>query len=481
MIASVPMSSVRPLYIDGDWVSTEAASEVRSPWDGRTVARVALASSAEMERATAAACRAFQETRRLSRRERADLLRSIASWVARHKDELASTMTDEMGKPLQFSRAEVDRCVTTFNLAAEEALRFTGEVVPVDIEPHTKGFHAMTVLVPMGPIAAISPFNFPLNLVAHKLAPALAVGSTMVLKPARQTPLEALALAQAVHEAGAPAGAFNVVNCEPHVGEALATDERFPYLTFTGSVGVGWRLKKLAWKKRVTLELGGNAACIVHQDADLDYAVKKCLTGGFGQAGQSCISVQRILVHEPVARAFEERFLAGVKAMKAGDPRDPETVVGPVIDSGAAERLENWVSEAVRGGARLLAGGRRDGNLVQPTVLGDVSKDLKVSCQEVFGPVVTLSRYRTFEEAVSTADDSAYGLQAGIFTHDLRLIRHAVENLHVGGLVVNDTPTTRVDSMPYGGVRDSGIGREGPRYAMHEMSEPKLILFNLNH
>jgi glyceraldehyde-3-phosphate dehydrogenase (NADP+) len=481
MIASVPMSSVRPLYIDGRWVSTEAASEVRSPWDGRAVAKVALASSAEMERATAAACRAFQETRRLSRRERADLLRSIASWVARHKEELASTMTDEMGKPLQFSRAEVDRCVTTFNLAAEEALRFTGEVVPVDIEPHTKGFHAMTVLVPLGPIAAISPFNFPLNLVAHKLAPALAVGSTMVLKPARQTPLEALALAQAVHEAGAPAGAFNVVNCEPKVGEALATDERFPYLTFTGSVGVGWRLKKLAWKKRVTLELGGNAACIVHQDADLDYAVKKCLTGGFGQAGQSCISVQRILVHEPIAAAFEERFIAGVKAMKAGDPRDPETVVGPVIDSGAAERLESWVSEAVKGGARLLAGGRRDGNLVQPTVLGDASKELKVSCQEVFGPVVTLSRYRTFEEAVSTADDSAYGLQAGVFTHDLRLIRHAVENLHVGGLVVNDTPTTRVDSMPYGGVRDSGIGREGPRYAMHEMSEPRLILFNLNH
>jgi len=473
--------SVRPLYIDGGWVTTDRASEVRSPWDGREVAKVALASGAEMERATAAACRAFEATRRQSRRERADLLRTLAAWVSRHKDELASTMTDEMGKPLQFSRAEVDRCVTTFTLAAEEALRFTGEIVPVDIEPHTKGFHAMTVLVPMGPIAAISPFNFPLNLVAHKLAPALAVGSTMVLKPARQTPLEALALAQAVHEAGAPAGTFNVVNCEPSVGEALATDERFPYLTFTGSVGVGWRLKKLAWKKRVTLELGGNAACIVHQDADLDYAVKKCVTGGFGQAGQSCISVQRILLHEPIAAAFEERFLAGVKAMKTGDPRDPETVVGPVIDAGAAERLETWVAEAVKGGARLLAGGRRDGNLVQPTVLADARKDLKVSCQEVFGPVVTLTRYRTFEEAVAMADDSAYGLQAGVFTHDLRLIRHAVENLHVGGLMVNDTPTTRVDSMPYGGVRDSGIGREGPRYAMQEMSEPRLVLFNLNH
>jgi len=475
------MAGVRPLFIDGQWMETGKDMLVQSPWDGREVARVALGGEEHMERATAAAVRAFSETRRLSRRQRSDILHAIAASLARRKDEIALTMTDEMGKPLQYARAEVDRAVTTFTLAAEEAKRWTGEIVPVDIEPHTKGFHAHTVMVPIGPIAAISPFNFPLNLVAHKLAPALAVGSTMVLKPARQTPLEALALAQAVEEAKAPAGAFNVVNCEPALGERLATDDRFPMLTFTGSVGIGWRLKKLAWKKRVTLELGGNAACIVHEDADLDYAVSKCLSGGFGQAGQSCISVQRILVHEAIAAEFEKRFVAGVAKMKVGDPRDPETVVGPVIDQGAADRLETWIAEAVKGGARLLAGGRRDKNLIPPTVLADAGRDLKVSCQEVFGPVVTLGRYRDFEAAVKEADDSEFGLQAGVFTHDIRLIRHAVEHLHVGGLMVNEVPTTRVDSMPYGGVRDSGLGREGPRYSMHEMSEPKLVLFNLNH
>jgi acyl-CoA reductase-like NAD-dependent aldehyde dehydrogenase len=442
------MANVRPLFINGKWVQTGKDVPIASPWDGREVARVAFAAAEHMEAAMQAAVRAFEETRRLSRRQRADILHAVAASIARRKDEIALTMTDEMGKPLQSSRAEVDRAVTTFTLAAEEAKRWTGDIVPVDIEPHTKGFHAQTVMVPIGPVAAISPFNFPLNLVAHKLAPALAVGATMVLKPARQTPLEALALAQAVEEAGAPAGAFNVVNCDPELGERLATDERFPILTFTGSVGVGWRLKKLAWKKRVTLELGGNAACIVHEDADLDYAVAKCLAGGFGQAGQSCISVQRILLHESIADEFQERFLEGVAKMKAGDPRDPQTVVGPVIDRGAADRLETWIAEAVKGGAKVLAGGGREGNLIQPTVIGSASRDLKVSCQEVFGPVVTLGRYRDFTAAVKEADDSDFGLQAGVFTHDIRLIRHAIENLHVGGLMVNESPTTRIDSMP---------------------------------
>ena len=470
----------QPLFIDGRPLETGRKTIVKSPYDGREVASVALGSAAEMEAAIQAAQRGYAAMRRLSRRERADLLLKVAAAVSSRKEEIAATMTDEMGKPLLFSRAEVDRCVTTFTLAAEEARRWAGEMVPVDIEPHTKGWQALTVMVPLGPIAAISPFNFPLNLVAHKLAPCLAVGSSMVLKPARQAPLEALTLAQIVHEAGAPPGAFNVVNCEPQVGEALATDDRLPFLTFTGSVGVGWGLKKKAWKKRVTLELGGNAACLVHEDADLDYAAEKCAGGGFGQAGQSCISVQRILVHEPVYAAFEEKFLAAVAKLKVGDPRDPATTVGPLVDSGAADRVMTWIGEAKESGARLLAGGRREGTVIQPTVIKDASPDLKVSCQEVFGPVVTLGRYRSFEDAVKVAGDSAFGLQAGLFTHDIRLIRHAVENLEVGGLVVNDTPTVRVDSMPYGGTRDSGIGREGPRYAMHEMSEPRLVLFNLN-
>ena len=263
------------------------------------------------------------------------------------------------------------------------------------------------------------------------------------------------------------------------MGERLATDDRFPFLTFTGSVGVGWRLKQKAWKKRVTLELGGNAACIVHSDADIDYAVSKCLSGGFAQSGQSCISVQRILVHEPVYASFERKFLEGVAKLKVGDPKDPATVVGPVIDAANADRILTWISEAKSAGARVLAGGTRQGNVVAPTVIADADRSLKISCQEVFGPLVTLGRYRDFEEAVAAADDSTYGLQAGIFTHDLRLVRLAAQRLHVGGVMVNEPPTSRVDCMPYGGTRDSGIGREGPRYAMHEMSEPRLVMFNL--
>jgi acyl-CoA reductase-like NAD-dependent aldehyde dehydrogenase len=472
---------MRPLYIDGTWVTTERAASLRSPWDGHEVASVALGGETEMERAIRAAQRGFETMRRQTRRQRADLLLAVAAGLGKRKEAIAAAMTDEMGKPIALSRAEVDRAVTTFTLAAEEARRWAGEVVPVDIEPHTGGYHAVTVMVPIGPIAAISPFNFPLNLVAHKLAPCLAVGSSMVLKPARQTPLEALALAEILAEAGAPAGSFNVVNCEPAIGERLATDDRLPFLTFTGSPSVGWRLKQKAWRKRMTLELGGNAACIVHEDADLDYAVKRCLAGGFGQSGQSCISVQRILVHEPVYAAFEKAFLAGVAALPTGDPRKAETVVGPVVDTGAADRLMEWIEEARGAGARILAGGRRDGNVIHPTVIADAGATLKVSCQEVFGPVVTLGRYREFEEAVRVADDTEFGLQAGVFTHDIRRIRHAAENIHVGGLVINDVPTTRIDSMPYGGVRESGLGREGPRYAMHEMSEPRLVLFNLDH
>jgi len=474
------MSLERKLFIDGAWRGTGRVLPVASPYDGHEVARVHLGGEPEMEEATLAALRAFKAMGSLSRGRRAEILRAIAEGVSRRRDEIAATMTDEMGKPIQYARAEVARCVSTFTLASEEAKRWTGELVPVDIEAHTTGYFAMTVMVPLGPIAAISPFNFPLNLVAHKLAPALAIGSSMVLKPARQTPLEALTLAEIVHEAGAPPGAFNVVNCEPAVGERLATDDRFPFLTFTGSVGVGWRLKQKAWKKRVTLELGGNAACIVHSDADLDYAVSKCLAGGFAQAGQSCISVQRILVHQPIYGAFEEKFLEGVARLKVGDPKDPATVVGPVIDAASADRIMSWISEAKAAGARLLAGGAKSGNVVTPAVMADAGAALKISCQEVFGPLVSLARYRDFEEAVAIADDSAYGLQAGVFTHDIRLIRHAVQNLHVGGVMVNDVPTMRVDNMPYGGTRDSGLGREGPRYAMHEMSEPRLVMFNLD-
>jgi glyceraldehyde-3-phosphate dehydrogenase (NADP+) len=475
------MAIERQLFIAGKWHDTGRFSTVLNPYDQTEVARVALGGPAETEAATVAAIEAFEAMRALSRYDRAAILSRVAQGVARRKDAIAATMTAEMGKPLQMARAEVDRCVTTFVTAAEEAKRWTGEVVPVDIEAHTKGCVALTLMVPLGPIAAIAPFNFPLNLVAHKLAPCLAVGSSMVLKPARQTPLDALTLAEIVHEAGAPPGAFNVVNCAPEVGETLATDERFPFLTFTGSVEVGWRLKKKAWKKRVTLELGGNAACIIHDDADLAFAVTRCLAGGFGAAGQSCISVQRILVHDSIYEDFERRFLAGVAKLVVGDPAAPETIVGPVIDTASADRIMAWIDEAKGAGAKLLAGGRREGNVVHPTVLSGVDPGLAISCREVFGPVVLLDRYDDFGAALRAADATVYGLQAGLFTHDLRLIRRAAESLQVGGLIVNDVPTTRVDNMPYGGTRGSGLGREGPRYAMHEMSEPRLILYNLDH
>lgn len=475
------MAIERQNFIAGEWRGSDRFSTVLNPYDGTEVARVSLGGTADMEAATVAAMEAFEAMRALSRGERAAILSRVARGVADRKDGIAATMTAEMGKPVQMSRAEVDRCVTTFATAAEEAKRWTGEIVPVDIEAHTTGCFSLTLMIPIGPIAAISPFNFPLNLVAHKLAPCLAVGSSMVLKPARQTPLDALTLAEIVHESGAPAGAFNVVNCAPEIGERLATDERFPFLTFTGSVEVGWRLKEKAWKKRVTLELGGNAACIIHHDADLEFAVGRCIAGGFGAAGQSCISVQRILVHDRLYQEFEQRFLAGVAKLVVGEPAAAQTTVGPVIDSASADRIMTWVDEAQGAGARLLAGGRRDGNVVQPTVLSGVDPGQAISCREVFGPVVLLDRYEDFDSALRAADASAYGLQAGLFTHDLRLIRRAAESLHVGGLIVNDVPTTRVDNMPYGGTRGSGLGREGPRYAMHEMSEPRLVLFNLDH
>src|SRR2546425_7399282 len=457
------MSLERKLFIDGQWRGTGRTQPVASPYDGHEVAKVHLGGEQDMEDATQAAVRAFRQTSTLSRGDRSDILRKIAEGVAKRRDEIASTMTEEMGKPIQYARAEVARCVTTFTLAAEEAKRWTGEMVPVDIEAHTKGYFAMTVMVPVGPIAAISPFNFPLNLVAHKLAPCLAVGSSMVLKPARQTPLEALTLAEIVSEAGAPPGAFNVVNCEPEVGERLATDDRFPFLTFTGSVGVGWRLKQNAWKKRVTLEHRTNAPSIVHSDADFDYAVSKCLAGGFAQSGQSCISIQRILVHDPIYTAFEKKFLDGVAKLKVGDPKDPATVVGPVIDAANADRILSWISEAKAAGARVLAGGTKQGNLVAPTVVADAEKNLKISCQEVFGPLVTLARYRDFEEAVAAADDSSYGLQAGVFTHHLRLLRPAVRGPGVGGPKGNEGPPNPGGNKPYSGEprarRRSGGGR----------------------
>jgi glyceraldehyde-3-phosphate dehydrogenase (NADP+) len=464
------------LYIGGEAVETAARDEVRNPFTGDVVGTVSVGGADEIDRAIAGAAEAFEAARHLSAYRKRAMLRRIADGIRDRGDELAELITAESGKPITLARGEVGRAVTTFSLAADELSRFGGEVIPVDIEEAFEGYQCVVRRFPLGPISALAPFNFPLNLVAHKLAPALAVGSTVVLKPAPQAPLTAFLLAEIVESAGALPGRFNVVHCHPPDAELLATDPRPRMLSFTGSAAVGWHLKSVAGQKKVALELGGNAASIVHEDADLDWAVRRSALGAFAYAGQICISVQRLMVHEAVYADFRDRFVEAARAIPTGDPRDPATMVGPVVDEKAAERIVAWVDEARAAGAKVLTGGSREGRLVAPTVLEDVDPELKVNAEEVFGPVVVLDRYADFEAAVRQVNASKYGLQASVFTHDERRVRHAFAEIEVGGLVVNDYPLVRVDNFPYGGVKASGLGREGVRYAMDEMTEPRVLV-----
>ena len=464
--------------VRGRSVSTGRAFEVRSPFDEAVVAVVHRAGPPEIEAAIAGAVEAFRETRRLPAWKRSEILERISQAIAARRDELATTIALEAGKPMKAARAEVSRAVFTFKVAAEEARRIYGEIVPLDWLPGTEGREGLVRRVPLGPVAGITPFNFPLNLVAHKVAPAIAAGNPIVLRPASQTPVSALRLGSIVLEAGWPEAALSVVPSATTDAAPLVEDDRLRLLTFTGSPAVGWELKRRAGRKRVLLELGGNAAVIVHGDADLDYAAERIVWGGFTYAGQSCISVQRVYVHAPVYERFLEIFLPRVRALVVGDPRDEATDVGPLIDTAAAERVEAWVQEAIAAGARVLAGGSRRGRLWEPTVLDRVDPSLRVSCAEVFAPLVVLFPYEDPREAIAAADRSDYGLQAGIFTHDDRLVSAAVDGLEVGGLIVNDVPTFRIDHMPYGGVKLSGFGREGLRYAIEEMTELKLVVYN---
>ncbi|HQR40077.1 MAG TPA: aldehyde dehydrogenase family protein [Blastocatellia bacterium] len=450
--------------------------DIINPFTGERVGQVPRGGAAEIDAALDAAVRAFASTRTLSAFRRRALLRAIADGLRSRADEFAELITAEAGKPITFARAEVGRAIGTFTFAAEELSRFGGEIVPVDTEETGEGYQAIVRRFPLGPIAAISPFNFPLNLVAHKLAPALAVGSAVVLKPAPQAPLTAFLLAEVVEAAGALPGQFTVVHCNPPEAEALATDPRPQMLSFTGSAAVGWHLRDIAGQKRVTLELGGNAGAIVHEDADLDWAVRRCTAGAFAYAGQVCISLQRLYVHDAVYADVRDALVAAARAVPVGDPRDPATVVGPVIDDHAADRIVRWIDEAAANGARVLTGGSREGRLVAPTIVEGVSDDQTISCEEVFGPVMLLGRYSDFDEAVRRVNASKYGLQAGVFTHDDRRIRHAFAELDVGGVIVNDSPMVRMDNYPYGGVKASGSGREGVRYAMVEMTEPRVLV-----
>lgn len=462
--------------VAGEWERGGAMQEIRSPFDQSVVARVSIASREQLERSIAAAARSFEVTRKLTAHQRREILGKISEAIAATHEEFARAICLEAGKPIRTARAEVDRAVFTMQIAAEEAGRIGGEYLPLDLQEFTAGRWGLVRRFPIGPIAAITPFNFPLNLVCHKLGPAIAAGCPVVLKPAPQTPVSAFLLADAIARAGWPKGALSVVYLSNDNAAALVQDDRLKMLSFTGSAAVGWQLKSKAGKKRVALELGGNAGCIVHDDADLELAASRCAAGGFSYAGQSCISVQRILVQEKVFNRFLELFVPKVKALKLGDPADETTDVGPMIRPSDAERAEKWIAEATAEGAKALCGGRRSGSLVEPTVLTSTRKTQKVNCMEVFAPVVTVEKYSEFDDALAEVNDSPFGLQAGVFTRDAARIFRAFEVLEVGGVVIGDVPTFRIDHMPYGGIKDSGLGREGLKYAIEEMTERKIMV-----
>jgi glyceraldehyde-3-phosphate dehydrogenase (NADP+) len=464
--------------IRGRNTTTGQLAEVRSPYDGTLVATVHRAGAREIESAIAGAHEAFRTTRRMPSWQRSEILEKISAAITAQKEELARILALEAGKPLKAARIEVARAAFTFKVASEETRRIYGEIVPLDWLPGNEGREGHVLRVPLGPIAGITPFNFPVNLVAHKVAPAIAAGNPVIIRPASQTPGSALALARIVLQAGWPADAISVVPSSTSDATPLVEDDRIKLLSFTGSPAVGWDLKRRAGRKRVTLELGGNAAVIVHGDADLAYAAERVAWGGFSYAGQSCISVQRVFVHGSVYERFRGLLVERVRALKTGNPLDESTDVGPLIDRTALDRVRTWIDEARAGGARVLTGGTLNGSVLEPTLLEEVQPDMRVSCQEVFAPLVSLFRYDDVATAIARADASDYGLQAGVFTHDERIITAVVEGIETGGVMVNDVSTFRIDHMPYGGVKLSGFGREGVRYALEEMTEMKLVTYN---
>jgi glyceraldehyde-3-phosphate dehydrogenase (NADP+) len=451
---------------------------VISPYSRQPLAEVCRAQAGDVEEAVDMAVRAFERTRRLASFERFELLSEASQRLAERSEEMARAVASETGKPIRLARLEARRTVAIFALAAEEARRIGGDVLPLDWSEATRGSLALNCRFPLGPIYGITPFNFPLNLVSHKMAPALAAGNTIVIRPSSAAPLSALLLGEIVAGCGWPEGAVSILPCSTSLGEAMAKDERFRMLTFTGSPEVGWYLKSIAGRKRVTLELGGNAASIVDETADLPRAAARCAYGAFAFSGQVCISVQRILVQEGVFEEFCRLFTLELTHLVPGDPLDEATTIGPLINDRAAERTEAWIKEALEGGARLLAGGKREGNYLPPTVLTGTRPEMKVNCCEVFAPLVTIEPYSDFEGALKLVNDSMYGLQAGVFTRHAERMMRAWRELEVGGVIINEVPTQRLDHMPYGGVKASGLGREGVRPAIEEMTETKLLALN---
>jgi acyl-CoA reductase-like NAD-dependent aldehyde dehydrogenase len=469
-------NAVRPLWLASEPRTSRASIEVRDKYDGRVAARVACADAALLEQAIAAAVKAAPAMRRLPAYERRDVLLHCVRRFEERAEELAQLLCTEAGKPIKDSRGEVTRLVDTFRIAAEEATRIGGEVLPMDVTPRAKGYRAMWQRVPVGPCAFITPFNFPLNLVAHKVAPAIAAGCPFVLKPASATPLGALVIGEVLAETQLPKGAFSILPLSSADAAPLVEDERFKLLSFTGSPEVGWEMKRRAGKKKVALELGGNAAVIVERDADLADACARIVSGAFYQSGQSCIKTQRILVHEQVYANFREQLVAAAKLLKAGDPHEEDTFLGPLITEADAQRLETWIASARAAGAKLLCGGKRKGAVLEATLLEDVPESCELVCNEAFGPVAVLSRFRDFGAALAQVNRSRFGLQAGVFTRDLYKAQQAWDELEVGAVLIGDVPSFRVDHMPYGGVKDSGLGREGLRFAIEEMTEMRMLV-----
>ena len=474
------MASARThqLFVGGKWVKEKEMMPVIDKYSGETIGKVPVASRKTVEKAIAAAHAAFPGYSRLPAHKRFRILEKTSQLLARHQDEIATIICREAGKAWKYSVGEVQRAVETFQFSAEEAKRIHGETVPMDASIAGEGRMGFYLRCPVGVVSAITPFNFPLNLVAHKVGPALAAGCTLVLKPASTTPLTAIRLAEILEEAGIPPGVFNVVvGSGGTVGEWVTTDPRISKISFTGSPPVGEAIIRKAGLKKVTMELGNNSGTIIEPDTNLDAAIPRCAVSAYANSGQVCISLQRLYVHRSIAKEFTTRFVEVTAKLKVGNPLDKDCEVGPMIDEGEAKRAESWIREAVAEGAKVLIGGKREGRMLYPTVLVDARPEMKVMCEEAFAPLVSIYEYDTFEDAVRMVEDSPYGLQAGVYTNDLRKAMYAVDRINAGGVMINDTSIFRVDHMPYGGNKMSGLGREGVRFAVEEMTTIKMVMF----
>lgn len=465
------------MLIGGQWCETNKRTIVKNPYSGEVICEVCNAGELELKRSIELAEKSFKKLRNLAKFEIAKGLRAIADGIQKRKQDFIDSIIAESAKPSVYARAEVERAINTFNWAAGEAERFAGELVPIETQPAGKGRYAIARRVPRGVIYGITPFNFPLNLVAHKVAPAIASANSIIIKPSQKTPLTALLLGEVFLESGLPESALQIAPMDVELIPLVLEDERIKMISFTGSAEVGWKLKSLAGKKAITLELGGNAPVIIDETADIDLSVNKSVFGAFAYSGQVCISVQRIFIQGKIFDEWVEKFVNLARNLRRGDPRDETTQISSMIDEDAAKRIEQWVDEAVSAGAKLLCGGRREGNFYEPTVLTSTSSEMRVVSEEAFAPIAVIEKFAEFDQAISLANNTKYGLQAGVFTKDFARAKHAFAALEYGGVIINDVPTLRIDNMPYGGVKDSGFGREGLKYAMEEMTEIRLMVF----